>query len=103
MHEYIHHFLFEIVVSTKSVEYRFVCLSLAQCSLLEEIQGLVDIEYLERSLPKPSLPKSESVRWENGPVLCSEDYLYIAKELDARSFQPLALTCIILHVERQPA
>lgn len=30
-------------------------------------------------------------------------YLYILKESDARRFQLFALTCIILHVGRQPA
>jgi hypothetical protein len=55
MPKYVHQLLPEIVVPIKSIEYGLVCLSLAQCSSLEEIQSLVNVEDLERSLSKPSL------------------------------------------------
>lgn len=55
MHEYVHQLLPQIMVSIKSIEYGLVCVSLAQRPFLKQIQSLVDVEYLERSLPKSYL------------------------------------------------
>lgn len=55
VHEYVHQFLPQIVVSIEGIEYGLVCLSLAQCSSLKEVQSLVDVKHLERSLAKSSL------------------------------------------------